>query len=639
VQLSRGGGLLIAIVALASPASATAAPIGSLTQLSGTAGCNAPAGNSEGCSTTTGITEANGVGVSPDGKSAYAVSDVDNSVLEFSRDPSTGALTQLASPNNCIAQGGLVCGTISGRGLSEATGVTVSPDGKNVYVASSSSAPGVERNQSGGFCGSPNCEGAVAVFKRNLATGALTQLSGSAGCVSETATLNGSFEATCASGTGLGDANSVVVSPLGDHVYVSSGDSNAIAEFSRNASTGALTQLSAPNACISEGGAGSGECGTTTAKGLGEAFSLAVSPDGATIYAAAQGLTTGVPQTDGGIAAFHRNPGTGVLTQLSGANACVQEGGADGCSTGRGLAGASSVAVSSDGKNVYAAATDSDALSVFARNTGTGGLTQLGGTAGCVQASGGGDGCATATGQRGDFAVRVAPDGASVYAGAPDDQAVSEFARNSGTGALTQLASPNDCISSGGGGCGTTSGRGLGGSGIHSLEVSPNGKNVYVTGGSSVATFARAVPAVVPAPSLSGLKLSPRKASGRGRLVKGRCVKQTRKNRHHKRCTRKIKLKITYTLNIAASVKLVLKRQTTGRKVKGRCVKKTRKNRKHKHCKLLKAAGTITHISTAGANSFTLRRKLKPGHYILTLTATAGGKSSAPKSISFSVTR
>ena len=51
------------------------------------------------------------------------------------------------------------------RGLVTAIAVVVSPDGKNVYVASRGNA--------------------VAVFSRNTTTGILTQLSGTAGCIDE----------------------------------------------------------------------------------------------------------------------------------------------------------------------------------------------------------------------------------------------------------------------------------------------------------------------------------------------------------------------------------------------------------------------------------------------------------------------
>jgi DNA-binding beta-propeller fold protein YncE len=81
------------------------------------------------------------------------------------------------------------------------------------------------------------------------------------------------------------------------------------------AQTGALTQLSGTDACISEDGTG-GDC----ADGVGLAGSLgvAVSNDGRNVYVAAQESSA--------VAVFERDRGTGALTQLPGTDACVSEG-------------------------------------------------------------------------------------------------------------------------------------------------------------------------------------------------------------------------------------------------------------------------------------------------------------------------
>ena len=52
---------------------------------------------------------------------------------------------------------------------------------------------------------------------------------------------------------------------------------------------------------------------------------------------------------------------------------------------------------------------------------------------------------------------------------------------------------------------------------------------------------------------------------------------------------------MTYTLNIAAMVKLTLKRHAAGRNVKGRCVTPTKKNRKRARCtRLVTVPASIT---------------------------------------------
>ena len=107
---------------------------------------------------------------------------------------------------------------------------------------------------------------------------------------------------------------------------------------------------------------------------------------------------------------------TGSLTQLSGAAGCVSDDGTGGaCVDGSGLGGAGWVAVSPDGKNVYVAAFTGSALTTFARNASTGGLTQLAGTAGCVVDGGGGVSCAGGRGLTQAVSVVVSPDGKNVY--------------------------------------------------------------------------------------------------------------------------------------------------------------------------------------------------------------------------------
>ena len=143
-----------------------------------------------------------------------------------------------------------------------------------------------------------------------------------------------------------------------------------------------------------------------------------------------------------------------------------------------------------------------------------------------------------------------------------------------------------------------------------------------------------------PVPSVTGLRLTPKKASIGGRRVKGRCVKPTRQNRRHKRCRRAIKLTIGYTLNVNSIVSLTLTKRQPGRQAKKRCMKRTRKNRKHKRCtRTVKIPGQITLTGKAGTNAATFRtnvggHRLSTGVYRLTLTP-AGGR---PQTVQFRLT-
>ena len=72
------------------------------------------------------------IAIGPDGKSAYVVTQGNNNLVEFSRDPETGLLSEIG----CISREDAECAAHEAKGLNKPYGVAVSPDGKNVYVAS-----------------------------------------------------------------------------------------------------------------------------------------------------------------------------------------------------------------------------------------------------------------------------------------------------------------------------------------------------------------------------------------------------------------------------------------------------------------------------------------------------------------------
>src|SRR5215510_7948285 len=252
-----------------------------------------------------------------------------------------GALVQLlgtaTSGLGCISEDGTKGTCTDGQGLSGAGSVVVSPDGRYVYAASFNSS-------------------AVTTFVRNTATGGLGQLNGIAGCVSDIGD-----GVTCGRGRGLNGAVFVAVSPDGQHVYVASRDSNAVAIFVRNVTTGVLTQLPGLAGCIAENGDG---ITCAVGAGLREAVFLTVSPDGTNLHVASQ--------ISDAVAIFSRNKMTGALTQPATPGSCVSEDGSDDgmakvCADGNGLLGAIAVTVGPDGHNVYAASYISNALTVFNR--------------------------------------------------------------------------------------------------------------------------------------------------------------------------------------------------------------------------------------------------------------------------------
>jgi DNA-binding beta-propeller fold protein YncE len=277
------------------------------------------------------------VAVSGDDKNVYVASNVSDAVAVFQRDTTTGALTQLASAAGCIRETGGYCR--DGKALDGPVSVAVSTDDKNVYV--------------GSFFGS-----SLAVLTRNTTTGALSQASGTAGCISETGTGG-----ACVDGKALSGPFSLALSADDKNVYVASLGSNAVAAFKRNTTSGFLTQLVGPAnkaGCVSENGSG-GTC--VDGKALNGAITVAVSPDGESVYVGSTGSDA--------VAAFRRNAtGVGGLVQLAGTAGCVSGTGTSGeCAVGSPLGEPRTVAVSPDGKSVYVTSRPDSSVAVFGRQT------------------------------------------------------------------------------------------------------------------------------------------------------------------------------------------------------------------------------------------------------------------------------
>jgi DNA-binding beta-propeller fold protein YncE len=428
-----------------------------LVQLPGTAGCVSETGTAGACEDGVALITAMAVAVSPDGRSVYAVAGGSDALVAFDRDPSTGELTQKAGTAACTSEDGTLGACADGVAMLLPGGVAVSPDGTNVYVASSGESD------------------AVAVFRRSLLDGEVEQAPGLAACVSDSGTMG-----SCTDGVGLLGARGVAVSPNGRNVYVVSISSGggAIAIFDRDPSMGTLTQKAGLDACISDTG---GAC--TDGVALATADAVAVSPDSRQVYVAAL-------QGDA-VAVFDRDPVDGELTQKAGTAGCVSEDGTGGaCANGVALDGATGVVVSPDGRNVYVASQLSDALVVFDRNAQTGELTQKAGVAGCVSEDGTGGACADGTAMNQPSGLAVSADGRSVYFTSLSSVAV--FDRDLATGELTQKAGLAGCVSDVGGGMCTD---GVALVSPSSVAASAVGGHVYValSQSNAVAAFTTAV--------------------------------------------------------------------------------------------------------------------------------------------------
>jgi DNA-binding beta-propeller fold protein YncE len=345
-----------------------------------------------------------------------------------------GALAATGDLGYIGCVGGVTGCTATSVALTAADGIVVSPDGANVYASSGE----------GG--------NAVDVFSRNSANGSLTF----DGC-------NGSASGcTATNPSGAVDAPyGVVVSPNGANVYTADYGGNTVSAFARNASTGALTFVGC-------NGPLTGCTATSTSNALDGDYAVAVSPDGASVYVGG----------DNGISAFSRNTTTGALTF----QACIGVGSCAATTPAGAVYDLESVAVSPDGKNVYAASAGNGVVDVFSRNTSNGTLT----FASCI---GDYSTCTAAPGPEvlaSTAAVAVSDDGSTVYAAGTEYGDVSVLARNASTGALSFagcVGEAADCTA-------TTPAGAL--EEVYSLAASGDGDSVYTAGnGDTLAVLAR----------------------------------------------------------------------------------------------------------------------------------------------------
>jgi DNA-binding beta-propeller fold protein YncE len=361
------------------PATGAITPIGCLSS-DGTDGRD---GASGACTPTPSLLGADGVAISPDGLTVYVSSKSSASVVAFSRDPSSGALTRLGCVQ-ATPRPGAPCR--AANLFSSSRGVVVSADNTALYVA----AP-VEGAVSTLTGPTAPATGSGAAGQRLPVASIFATPPAPAFLSNQCIAVNG-MDGVCAVGTAMQGITTLALSPDGRQLYGAVPASNAVSVFAPSAEaplteTGCLKVEAPP-----------GLCGTSR---LMRAPSfVTVSPDGRNVYVgdAVDGA--------GRIEVLARDASTGQLSDAS----CVdflqkprQEEASenseesaeekrdrereqakekeerekeppDVCERVPGLNTLHALAVSSDGSSVYAFGQDSAA--VFSRDLATGKLTE-----------------------------------------------------------------------------------------------------------------------------------------------------------------------------------------------------------------------------------------------------------------------
>jgi PKD domain/Lactonase, 7-bladed beta-propeller len=301
----------------------------------------------------------------------------------------------------------------------------------------------------------------VAAIAPTVPVGGIAQLPAPNDCVTSEAVGCGTLIPY-----GLNIAYEPVVSPDGKFVYGVS-EFGGITEFSRNPSTGSLTEIG----CVTAAPSGCSDTGSFDfVAGLNNPAALAISPDGTSAYAVGQG--------DNAIVAFIRNTTSGLLTpQTNGCYSSDTPGPPpSGCTSDPGLGLSYGVVVSQDGKNVYASGDAGHDVAEFTRNA-NGTITPIAGND-CIS-----DGTEPTCQQQGANgllnAIGITAIGGDVYVtagGTIGNGDIAEFTRNPSTGAL---ASDNPCIGSSAAPsqCDQTAAPAI--NGTEDMAISPNGKFAY----------------------------------------------------------------------------------------------------------------------------------------------------------------
>ena len=312
---------------------------------------------------------ASGLTISADGAWVEVLGATNGELARFSRDTTSGTLTPFQSLRNGNTN-------VNDNALAS---VTISPDGHWAYALA------------------PH-EGGLEVF--GVSNGVVNAVPAEVLFDSETLTqaaTNTPWPIAVTQTVGLYGASALAA--IGDDVYVADPAEGTLSVFQRDPITGLLNFVQS----ISDGAGG--------AAGLAGVTSVAVSPDGKSVFAGG---------SENALAFFRRDPATGRLTY----EARYTDASFGGIA---GLSGIEGIAVGPDSRTVYVAGSTDAAVAAFA--VGPYDLTYVNSVAQS----------AATPGLDGASAIAVSPDGLTVYVAGSADNALVVLSRNPATGALSYL--------------------------------------------------------------------------------------------------------------------------------------------------------------------------------------------------------
>jgi hypothetical protein len=231
-----------------------------------------------------GLDDARGLALSPDGKWLYGVASDDDAIFRFKRSRRNGKLDFRSCITGDSEVGCRDAPTTSpgggNTGFDDLRALAMTRDGRSIYVTS--------RGDDG-----------VLEFRRSARTGSLSYKrchSGDLDAAGGDPCLSAGVPAAFGADSGFDAAEGIVASRDGRSVYVSTANDSSVVEFRRNRSNGRLAFRTCDSGDFDTGPLGTSACSTLTVanaegdnSGIDFPAFMAISPDDRSLYVASGG--------------------------------------------------------------------------------------------------------------------------------------------------------------------------------------------------------------------------------------------------------------------------------------------------------------------------------------------------------------